>query len=602
MKALITYSEEFDQLITLHQFLKGQKVKFDERKTDFLTFPIQDVSNYDFLIIQNQLNQDVLDPSSIKSNPGLEIVRELRANYRLGIPIVLISERSQDEFEAEIEKDVAAKYMQLIYSPGLKIFSTKDRSWDFEEMLRIKPLSPAAVEDINEMLIDLRGYLIDKVTHKLLLKEDNNGLTHSDSILDDLTSRLDWIRSFLIKFFSPGELIRINYENLAEGLKLAQSNYLGCIDDHHKKDDSKVKAYKADYFRLRKELVDNIIREIDEDKYLRPNEAKDKKYKVLLLDDDPNWISDVFKPLEDYMDLIIVQRSKDAIDLLKQDQSNEIRAVISDWRLYEDFDKQTHWQDLQGYDVLQYAARTGHRALIALTSLTDSVIHKIRNHLDVNISLITKDYIRAEENAALLRSIILDKCIEIDLQIASTPTSKGWFNGGEQSLHNQYIELRSSGDWAVTEHEISKIADEVFEYYMQGTDIDIQRSLEPVNKKFGLKLQQRGIYIVENCLIVRRVWLGLWWNLNKFNFPFALDDYPEVKIFSTIRQSYLDEEGDNVRDGLEKLANNAKQLAYNLGFVKEDLPLKGILPEEISWLKRHGIEPNKGNISVYETD
>ena len=590
MNVLIAYSEEFDQLNALRQFFKAKKVKIDERITDFGSFPIQDVLKYDLLIIQNQLNQDVSDPAAIKSNPGLEIVRELRANHHSGIPVLLVSEKSLNKFERDLEESIAPEKstdhaLFMIYSPGFKIYSLEDAEWNMEEILKMKPLSSALVTDVCEMLLDLKGYLIDKVTHKLNYIPKEKDSQNTDEIEEDLKLRLDWVRSFLNKFFTPGEIIRIEFDQSEEHLIRAQLEF-----------------ESEEYETVRSALRDNIEREVGKRKNDISDKPNEKRFKILLLDDDPSWLKNIIKPLNRTFELVTTAEASEALSILDQDPSNEIVAVISDWRLYKDFGQQTYWQEIQGYDVLQYAARTGHRALIALTSLTDSVIHKIRNHLDVNISLITKDYIRAEENAAFLRSIILDKCIEIDLQIASTPTSKGWFNGGEQSLHNQYIELRSSGDWAVTEHEISKTADEVFEYYMQGTDIDIQRSLEPVNKKFGLKLQQKGIYIVENCLIVRRVWLGLWWNLNKFNFPYALDDYPEVKIFSTIRQSYLDEEGDNVRDGLEKLANNAKQLAYNLGFVKEELPLNGILPEEKSWLKRHNIDPKKGNISVYEIE
>lgn len=590
MNVLAVYSEEFEQLQLLRKFFNKKKISFEEIVTDFASFPIQDVVQYDLLIIQNQLSQNASDPADIRSNPGLEIIRELRANHHSGIPVLLLSEKTLSDVERDLEESSSLEKSNeqalfMIYSPSLKIYSFEDAEWDMEEIIKMEPLSSALVTDVCEMLLDLKGYLIDKVTHKLNFIPEEKSQRNIEAIKEDLQHRLDWVRTFLNKFFTPGEIMRIEFDQIETHLVMAQSKF-----------------DKKEYEEIRSTLRTNIVREIDDRGDVINTKRIDKRFKILLLDDDPSWLENIISPLSESFDLISTSKAKEALDILDSDGSNEIRAVISDWRLYKDFEEQTHWQDIQGYDVLQHAARTGQRALIALTSLTDSVIHKIRNHLEANISLITKDYIRAEENAELLRSIILDKCIEIDLQIASTPTSKGWFNGGEQSLHNQYIELRGSGDWSIIEEEISNRADEVFSYYMQGADIDIQRSLEPINRKFGLNLKQGGVYVPENCLVIRRVWLGLWWNVNEFDFPFSLDDYPEVKIFSTIRQRYLDEEGDNVRDGIEKLANSAKQLAYNLGFVKEDLPLKGILPEEISWLNRHGIDPKKGNISVYEIE
>ena len=582
MKVFIAYSEEFEELQSLREFFNKKKITVEERVTDFGSFPIHDALDSDLLIIQNQLSQNQSDPADIRTNPGLEIIREFRANHRSGIPAVLVTNKSLNEMERDLEEG-SGHLLQMIYSPGLKIYSLKDSEWNLNEIINMKPLSAALVSDICEMLFDLKGYLIDKVTHKLNFTPDGDISQNKAKIAEDLGQRLSWIRTILNQYFTPGEILRVEFDQIEEHLIRAQLGF-----------------DREEYEKMRSALRANIIREVNHRENFLSVKPIEKKFKILLLDDDPSWLKNIIKPLNKTFELITTSKANEALDILEQDQSNDIRAVISDWRLYKDFEEQTYWQDIQGYDVLQYAARTGNRALIALTSLTDSVIHKIRNHLEVSISLITKDYIRAEENAELLRSIILDKCVEIDLQIASTPTSKGWFNGGEQSLHNQYIELRSSGDWAVTEEEISNTADEVFKYYMQGTDIDIQRSLEPINRKFGLSLQQQGVYILENCLVIRRVWLGLWWNLNSFDFPYALDEYPEVKIFSIIRQRYLDEEGDNVRDGLEKLANSAKQLAYNLGIVKEELPMKGILPEEKRWLGSKGIEPVKGNITAYE--
>lgn len=584
MNVIIAYSEEFKQLPALRNFFKKMKVKAEERVVDYSSFPIHDVLECDLLILQNQISQTTSDPSSLKTNPGLEIVRDLRGRFNSGIPVALLTEETLESIESYTNESNEPSLF-LIYSPGLKIISIKDAKWSMDEILSIKPLSPALVTDICEMLIDIKGYLIDKITHKLNYVPKNKETNNKDWAEKDLKFRLELVREFMNKYLTAGEIIQTEFDLIEDHLLTAQLNF-----------------EQNEYENVRKLLKDNITRVVVKRGDKNIAGAANEKFKILVLDDDPIWLNNIIETLKENFELITTSKSSEALDILDKDNSNEIRAVISDWRLYEDFEDQTYWQDVQGYDVLQHSIHSGQRALIALTSLADSTIHKIRNQLRTNISLITKDYIRAKENAELLSSIILDKCIEIDLQIASTPTSKGWYKGGEQSLHNQYIQLRSSGEWAAIEAEISKNANEVFDYYMQGIDIDYMRSLEPLNRKFGLSLKNKGVFILENCLIIRRVWLGLWWKINEFNFTYALDEYPEVKIFSIIRQRYLDEEADNIEQGLGMLSNNAKQLAYNLGIVKEELPFNGILPEEQFWLRNNDIEPEKGNISVYESD
>ena len=582
MKALLAVHKDFQEADIIAAELKKDGYETHVQKCAFEDFPFAAVvaEKFDLIVIDNDIESEDL------TYPGLVIVRNLRADHRLGTPCVIFNVDIQ-EVEQSLNKG-KLEYLNIIYSPGLMLLDKKDNAWKLDAVGEIRKLSQAAVTDVAEMLLDLKGYLIDKITHKLKFIPISSSHDSEQDVEKATRDTLDWVEEFLNSFFTPSENMRIEYPKFRDALYSAQMQF-----------------DKDEYNKLREELRSKCEIEVESRKGSPPKKYSNKRFKILLLDDDPGWLEMVKENLSDSFEVIPTSSGLEAISILDSDKNNDIHGVVTDWRLYNDFNEQSKWQEVQGYDILDYAAKNSSRALIALTSLNDAIVHKIRNELNLNITLITKDFLNFEENADLFKNIIAEKCNEAVARMASMPSATNWFKG-DNSLHAQYLSVRSSGDWKAFEENVTNKANEAFIYYQQAFDWDKLKTLQDFGKKFGLPLAQKGTPLLENILIMRRVWLALWWNLDKLEELYFndLSEHLEIKIYCVLRQSFIEDSDsfDRIKDGIPEYLNRSKQLCNNLCIKPGSLP-NDILQEEKTWLNRHGIDINKGNrTNIFEFD
>jgi len=537
---------------------------------------------------------------------GFDLAVELRRKHKLLCPIIITSTLSQSYFSGLAQNKIDIKY-KLLFGRGTGFLPFCELNTTLEktvESLYKFPLSNAVLTDMNEMLLNQKGLVIDKLTHDLKFGIESTKL---NEILTDVS----------------------NYLNTSQRIEIEWETSIKNLNDNVR---DFVKFNKTVY-----ELIRNCERILINDSKPADN-ISERKHKMLVLEDDPDFQKVIEENLKSHFEeLLITGSAEKAIELLQDDGRNEITGIISDWRLYADPKEKSYWQ-LQGYEVLDYAAKNRLIALFALTSLSDRNVHNIRNTLGLDIHLFKKQHLETADSKVqweMMADTVKQKCDAIlDLIASDKNMGESWFKSEERnkngeltapftSLRGQYLQKRSK-DWATFEMHVSKRADLLWDYYKGSLDPVKNRALEDFGKKFGIQFEKSGIPILENVLIIRRIWLALWFNNTLLDIRIDGQEMPEVKIYCVLRNSYLDElikkghmksvlsndkkqgksqkfnatenEKSVEEDILNKLKNSAKKNLANTALcIQFDRLPKGILPEEKSWLLRTGIRIEDGN-------
>jgi len=512
---------------------------------------------------------------------GFDIACELRLKHKLLIPIVMVSFMPetffQDNYKYNILKARGTDFLQLPFEP--------------EELVKcasqIRSLSPASLADISSLLLNSR-YLIDRFTHDIRFELDETSLiTKANNILSDLPDDYK-------KNYPWDELISKLAANLSE-----EEFYL---------------QKKEIIIKLNSLLIPTFD-EFDES----------KKYRILLLEDNPDDASKILDALQPYYEITLISTGEDAIRLIDQDEINEYQALICDWRLLKSgTDKQQNWQ---GYEVMEYASSKRFYALFSLTSLDDDSRKIISPYLHYSFTPLTKDF---EKGNSLWRLYIpiINQRIEDNLGIiASLPTGEGWNKqdkadykidnqGNKQtskkifaSFHQQYLQKRNNSSFVLWNIEISEIANRLWNYYQLALAPQHNRSLLDIASKWGIELNRD----VKNVLTIRRLYLALWYNHSKLEIiinykshkKFISIENPVVNIYSVLRNKHWDDllDGSSDEDQIfKKLQSAAKAFVSQLALEPKSLPA-GILPEEKAWLYSIGIDINQGNdVDYYGND
>lgn len=510
---------------------------------------------------------------------GFDISRELRMRYKLLCPIILVSVLPLKFFENKAEKEI--KY-NILFGRGTGFIEWADIN-NFDTISSIiLPLSEATLVDLNEMLLNLKGFVIDKITHDLqpTLKDDElkKRMNFIGNYLDNEQKvKIEWT-NFFNKF--PEELNNVeNFGKLKEGLLI----------------------------KCRQELGDEIeIRRIFDEIETMMEGDSSREPKILVIEDDPDFKNiiqeNIQENLKNYFELIITDNSEEALNFLNEDDNNNIVGIISDWRLYKDLATRKYWQPQQGYEILEFASKKQFIALFSLTSEDDRNVHEIRNKLGSDILLFKKQHLTSKGQWELMADVVKQKCVSILEVIASQPTGTSWVN-----LKPEYIRKRMRG-WNNYESEISKNANEIFNYYYKSI-------FENKDERGTQSISDRGIVLknnLMNILIIRRVFMGLYFSLIKRNkylqeidrsflenetdkFDAELKHHA-VDIYSILKKDWWDDFMNGVSynerdEKLKKYSQNYKNFINTTLCIKlTDLPKEGILPEEKRWFKERDID------------
>lgn len=515
---------------------------------------------------------------------GLDVVKFIRKEIKFLGSIIFLSKYSIDDFVRFSNETNDVKY-NVVFGRGSYVIQLKEQNNSQSLPSEIKsildksiPLLPSTLVDMNEMLLSDEGYIIDVITHSIQFNKSESelesGFDYLTSIISKENQLVDLLDINALNVFRQSILIAKRKEKIKRFhiLKEDLLKKLDGIDIHNSHDRNKYDTHKL------------------------PNEIKDS---IILIEDDDIIRNTVKEALIDFFNVETFSNGYDAIKRMKQDAngSSSIYCVISDWRLYENIDNKI-WQEQQGYEILFEISKFHFASLASLTSEIDKNIHNIRNILGLEIFLFKKQRLNMTNPKDNSWNIFIDNiqqlCNKSKELISSLPIVDKWKmrnKGNNQiSWQDKYLNVRSS-NWINFEMGISKQADQAWSYYIEAINNYDNPNRRSIKEQFGYKI---GYSKIDGLLIIRRVWLALWFNKNKIDYLPRIypNENPIANIYIILNDfNYEELELCSDDDKWKKNLNlKSRTFLNSLCLKSEDLPHRGMLPEEKSWLIRNNIE------------
>ncbi|MBX3291551.1 MAG: hypothetical protein KF881_01525 [Acidobacteria bacterium] len=480
------------------------------------------------------------DGRPLSSDYGFEIASIIRTKLKSTAPIIFYSPIAVEYFEKKSQKDLKYK---LLFGRGSAFIQSPFTKAALDKVIKATPpLTPAALHDVVTMLCDLKGMVLDKLNHDLKPGKD------PVPPLDEIEPFLNSIQRSEIMLDEHRANLQIAFES----------------------------NYTSRFLNAKKDLLDRCSARLTA-AGVDLEAAEERRFKILLVEDNEDDIQNAFSHLQGHFDVLVERDAARAIKLLKEDKSNEILAVVCDWRLYKEGSK--YWQKYQGYEVLEEASKTG-RALFALTSQADFVIHQIRNDLGFRFQLIKKDDFRTDAQKNLLVDWIRNACQNSILAEADIPTTEAKTWRGD--LRDLFLRYRQSLEWEDLITIVYAQADEIVEYFENSDE-----ATESIPKKFGLSFgksnDRKRLFSV---LVMRLIWFGLWYKYGfdheSAEFDLAGEDGGAPDGFDLVWEFIVGPEAKGQKGGdLLKVALS-----------EEDLGSGRMFPHERAWLLSRGLQIN----------
>ncbi len=523
---------------------------------------------------------------------GCEIAKNLRVKHGYLGPIIIVSCLPKEHFLDQVKSRNDYRILLGRGTGFLDLHDIGNPERINAVMEGVKPLTPATLADLNTSLLSLYGYLRSRIGHDL----------RWDQPLAERTAIVDEVR---------GQLTAHEASSLFTG------NRLSVLLDRD--------PNPTDFGATANDIA-NKIRELDPEQSQRL-EKRTWRPKIILLEDDDRLREQYESKLTETFDVFPTATARAAKDLIDEDEKNEIYCLLSDWRLYADpkaAPERREWQELQGYEVLSYAASKRHIALFALTSLSEHHVHEIRNQLGVDIWLQKKEHLQGDGAWASFIDLLFDGCQRKLEVVCNQPTGARWRNakgqipdedrGGakakaqgnedrgvkypDRSFFDRYRDARNSSKWVQFEREISERSNEIWlKHYqpMEGqTWLGIE--LKSYTAITSVKLSMRELAL-EDLLVYRRIYLALRCSHGRSAGIPTYAHYPNKKthpawdVMCIIRgetpESLL--EGDESRSLKPEASQYAHHGCFNGSKITNGQG-SGILPEETAWLIRNGFD------------
>ncbi len=504
---------------------------------------------------------------------GFDIAKLIRTEKKSKAPIIFYSPIPQVYFEKRSETEIKFK---ILFGRGSAFIETPFIETKLLTLIALlRPLNNASLHDVVTMLCDLKGIVIDKLNHDLKFEADINKVVGS-----------------VLPYLSVLQIQLIGLEKFVSEIK------------------ETVKANTPEIFNIKKlQFILLCNQELTEKGKEKLNDKR-TKHKVLIIDDLLEDIEKAKLFLKDEFIVVPSTSGEEAIKILKNDLKNEIVAVISDWRLFTN-SNQNYWQQLQGYEVLEFAAKNGVRGLFALTSQADFVVHHLRNILGINFSLFKKENLQIAEQWKLFSDVVYEACNESLEIIANIPDSDNWIktdraidsieekrilknhpernifikleNGKStthvfyNSLHEQYLEYLHSRNRKKLFDLVDYKADEVWNYLIVlKKSSGSYKGVEILRNKFDIETPKDAL--LYPVLVLRRIWMALWYVTVDESLKLSQE---EITKHSKFIYSIIHNQGFAKFDGNKQSAEQTK-LCISIAQVRN----RKMLPEEKAWMQR----------------
>lgn len=186
------------------------------------------------------------------------------------------------------------------------------------------------------------------------------------------------------------QAIRHDVKNTSESIEISRRrllNLLGTVSEGYKQRAEEIKTKLGETPLTVKDII-AICNEIEPwfvDEYTHPSSSGEggsslKNYKVLFLEDEKNLLDNLKIEAKGKIEIIHCTQTSKALKKIKQDESNEIKVVVVDFRIWdkpEDYYGQRMLEP-QGYRFIEKVVAMGHYCIfIALSELPRMFQHRI---------------------------------------------------------------------------------------------------------------------------------------------------------------------------------------------------------------------------------
>jgi hypothetical protein len=476
----------------------------------------------------------------LSKNYGFEIANELRTKLKSTAPIIFYSPIKAEFFEQKSESEIKYK---IFFGRGSTFREAPFKEAELSKLAEsIEPLSNAALHDVATMLCDLKGIVIDKLNHDLKF-----GIKDIEKVIGSVTP-----------YLSEYQKGKIKLDEFIRNIRAANN--------------------QDDFNALKLQFITLCNQELTEKGKEKPQERK-KKHKVLLLDDLQEEINKAKENLKAQFIVEDVATGKQAIDILKKDVKNEIVAVIADWRLFADA-KQTYWQPLQGYEVLDFAAKNGIRSLFALTSQADFIVHHLRNLMGIRFSMFKKENLNTPDQWKVFADVLFEACESAVNLRGDMPKSKQWTNEVSGKSYKQlYIEMWNADNRDEFLFSVEEKCNDIWKYILEERENGYKK-IQVIKDKFDVEIPKKELDLFP-VLVMRRIWMALWY-LRVDN----LDRMSRESVTETVNWVYQ-----VVCTGMSSNydGNHANVEQNKLCLMSKEIQNKKMLPEERDWLVRQNL-------------
>lgn len=517
------------------------------------------------------LSESTVGNRALQDFHGFTLARDLRVRERYLGPIILVSCLPKEFFLERVNNRHEFRILQGRGTGFLDLHDINDEEKVQAVVESIRPLSDVALMDLCTNLLDEHGFLRSKLDHDLKL---HSPAAKRQAILLEVAGIL-----------GPA------------GVHILPSERQAALSPEQPEEAAFAEAKSAALVALAAH-------------YAQPGEqglaGQEPSGRILLLEDDAEDRELIEERLQGHFQLEWAATGEALLETLRADGAYAYDVVLCDWRLK---DAQGNWLDMQGYDVLDEAARFHPAALFALTSMDEQSVHAMRNQMNARIQLMKKDHFRAQAEPLVeqLRTAIADK----QALCASFPSGTDW----DTMYKDQYIALRNSRAWPSVEQEIGDAAWQLCDAAIEALaaqDSDRQGweqfMLEGLRyDELDLKLGKNGL---KDFLVMRRYVLGLFFATAQRPIPFS-EDLPMVHehkgkqdksgierlnrmawltwlLYKIPYQGEEDEFGSAFLLAIKKKMKNA--MTNSLALPATNLPKACVLLEERRWLESHGIQ------------
>jgi hypothetical protein len=421
LKKLITHyiQSAINQNIAYQEYFKGftpdsieiitNDGKLHENETSNLKSSVkEDFNSATAIIILAELNWGKL--SEFK---GIELIRKLRMED-IKTPIIVCSHLAEQKL-LDLHHDIIAfSGHYFIQLPDVKTSCEAP----------ILPLDEIQLTDVKFHYCDLVGIVSD-LYHEMKQKIfDRRGLEQDES------------GSKAIVQYYFNKILQ-----LVEGHNLLEKTIQNWLKDIASKNGTElIKSVDT----LLNATGASLTAYLDEKQITKEYIPLKRAWKILWLEDQSGVVMPIINKLVkvgiDRHNIIVAQTYDEAVQTLKNDKSNQIHIIISDYRI-NDFNY--GYRTKQGYQFLQWCARQEHyHHLFALSGLNHNFINTTFKQFHVKVDVHSKNILQYPNLLDEFVEDVISKGDEIEELIHDLPETKNWKN-----LQPFYVYFRSRHDY-----------------------------------------------------------------------------------------------------------------------------------------------------------